>query len=132
MCALVGAQIGFIKAFTDQSEAVSRGFFKVEKIMKSLFVRKLMLWPRSLPLSLYRGVRAFVSDVWWVFMGVCVSEQVSCAGSREFGAQSTACHRNRSIAHALYSLTSSILLCSAAVFVLTFGVFGLAQHNQHK
>jgi DNA excision repair protein ERCC-4 len=39
-------QSGFVKAFTDQPELLSGEFGKVEKILKSLFLRKLFLWPR--------------------------------------------------------------------------------------
>eukprot|EP00035_Acanthoeca_spectabilis_P009230 m.164481 g.164481 ORF g.164481 m.164481 type:complete len:903 (-) comp14657_c0_seq4:1398-4106(-) len=37
---------GFIKAFSDNPEALSRGFNGVEKTLKSLWMRKLYLWPR--------------------------------------------------------------------------------------
>ncbi|XP_072337890.1 DNA repair endonuclease XPF [Scyliorhinus torazame] len=37
---------GFIKAFTDNAVAFSLGFCRVERVMRSLFVRKLYLWPR--------------------------------------------------------------------------------------
>ncbi|KAJ7377217.1 DNA repair endonuclease XPF [Desmophyllum pertusum] len=37
---------GFIKAFSDNPQAFTNGFFQVEKVMKNLFVRKLYLWPR--------------------------------------------------------------------------------------
>ncbi|XP_005095873.1 DNA repair endonuclease XPF [Aplysia californica] len=37
---------GFIKAFTDNAEAFTRGFCQVERMMKNLFVKKLFLWPR--------------------------------------------------------------------------------------
>jgi len=39
-------QTGFVKAFSDNSVAFTSGFCQVERIMKSLFVRKLYLWPR--------------------------------------------------------------------------------------
>ena len=39
-------QTGFVKAFSDQPELLSGEFGKVEKILKSLFLRKLFLWPR--------------------------------------------------------------------------------------
>jgi len=39
-------QTGFVKAFSDNAIAFTSGFCKVERIMKSLFVRKLYLWPR--------------------------------------------------------------------------------------
>jgi hypothetical protein len=37
---------GFIKAFSDNPEALSHGFNGVERVMKALWVRKLYLWPR--------------------------------------------------------------------------------------
>ncbi|GAB1300013.1 DNA repair endonuclease XPF [Apodemus speciosus] len=37
---------GFIKAFTDNAVAFDTGFCHVERVMRSLFVRKLYLWPR--------------------------------------------------------------------------------------
>lgn len=37
---------GFIRAFSDRPQAMSSGFNKTERIMKSLFVRRLYLWPR--------------------------------------------------------------------------------------
>ncbi|XP_059178554.1 DNA repair endonuclease XPF-like isoform X2 [Physella acuta] len=37
---------GFIKAFTDNPESFTSGFCHVERIMKTLFVKKLFLWPR--------------------------------------------------------------------------------------
>ncbi|KAH9489915.1 DNA repair endonuclease XPF [Bulinus truncatus] len=37
---------GFIKAFTDNPEAYTRGFCHVERMMKNLHVKKLFLWPR--------------------------------------------------------------------------------------
>jgi len=39
-------QTGFVKAFSDNSIAFTSGFCRVERIMKSLFVRKLYMWPR--------------------------------------------------------------------------------------
>ena len=39
-------QTGFIKAFSDNPQCFSSGFCQVERVMKSLFVRKLFLWPR--------------------------------------------------------------------------------------
>lgn len=39
-------KVGFIKGVSDSPESFSGGFFKVEKVMKSLFVKKLYLWPR--------------------------------------------------------------------------------------
>jgi len=35
-----------VKAFSDNSLAFTSGFCQVERVMKSLFVRKLYLWPR--------------------------------------------------------------------------------------
>lgn len=37
---------GFVRAFSDRPQAMVSGFSKTERIMKSLFVRKLHLWPR--------------------------------------------------------------------------------------
>jgi DNA excision repair protein ERCC-4 len=37
---------GFIKAFTDEPSSLLSGFHKVEKVLASLHVRKLYLWPR--------------------------------------------------------------------------------------
>ncbi|XP_039630424.1 DNA repair endonuclease XPF [Polypterus senegalus] len=37
---------GFIKAFTDKAVAFSSGFCQVERVMRNLFVKKLLLWPR--------------------------------------------------------------------------------------
>ncbi|KAL3684114.1 hypothetical protein R1sor_002136 [Riccia sorocarpa] len=37
---------GFIKGFTDKPQQMVAGFGKTERVMKSLFVRKLSLWPR--------------------------------------------------------------------------------------
>ncbi|CAM6083895.1 unnamed protein product [Calypogeia fissa] len=37
---------GFVRAFTDRPQAMASGFSKTERIMKSLFVRRLYLWPR--------------------------------------------------------------------------------------
>jgi DNA excision repair protein ERCC-4 len=39
-------QNGFIKAFSDNPIAFTTGFHKVEKVMKSLYLTKLFLWPR--------------------------------------------------------------------------------------
>ena len=39
-------QTGFVKAFSDNPVAFTSGFCRVERVMKSLFVRKLYLWPR--------------------------------------------------------------------------------------
>uniref|UniRef100_A0A7S3A8B9 DNA repair endonuclease XPF n=1 Tax=Rhodosorus marinus TaxID=101924 RepID=A0A7S3A8B9_9RHOD len=37
---------GFIKAFTEEPEALRKGFHNCEKIMRSLYVKRLFLWPR--------------------------------------------------------------------------------------
>lgn len=37
---------GFIRAFSDRPQAMRSGFNKTERIMKTLFVRRLYLWPR--------------------------------------------------------------------------------------
>ena len=37
---------GFVRAFSDRPQAMSSGFAKTERIMKSLFVRRLYIWPR--------------------------------------------------------------------------------------
>lgn len=37
---------GFIKAFSSSAESFTRGFARVERVMKTLFVRNLYLWPR--------------------------------------------------------------------------------------
>ncbi|KAJ8908048.1 hypothetical protein NDN08_008145 [Rhodosorus marinus] len=37
---------GFIKAFTEEPEVLRKGFHNCEKIMRSLYVRRLFLWPR--------------------------------------------------------------------------------------
>lgn len=39
-------QTGFIKAFSSSSQSFTYGFTKIERIMKTLFVSKLYLWPR--------------------------------------------------------------------------------------
>lgn len=39
-------QTGFIKAFTNSSLAFTVGYSQVERVMKSLFVKQLYLWPR--------------------------------------------------------------------------------------
>jgi len=39
-------QTGFIKAFSASSQTFTYGFTKIERIMKTLFVPKLYLWPR--------------------------------------------------------------------------------------
>lgn len=42
---------GFIKAFTDKATALSSGFCQVERVMRNLFVKKLLLWPRYCGIS---------------------------------------------------------------------------------
>ncbi|KAJ7544180.1 hypothetical protein O6H91_09G067800 [Diphasiastrum complanatum] len=37
---------GFIRAFSDRAQGMRLGFLRTERIMKSLFVKKLLLWPR--------------------------------------------------------------------------------------
>lgn len=37
---------GFIKAVTSNPDAFTRGFCRVERVMRNLFVKKLYLWPR--------------------------------------------------------------------------------------
>ena len=37
---------GFVKALTEDAPAVTKGFAKVEQLMRSLYVRRLLLWPR--------------------------------------------------------------------------------------
>ncbi|CAN0347556.1 unnamed protein product, partial [Scytosiphon promiscuus] len=37
---------GFVKAFTDEPEALLAGFGKLEKILRNLGVAKVFLWPR--------------------------------------------------------------------------------------
>ncbi|KAI9351789.1 hypothetical protein DFJ73DRAFT_830901 [Zopfochytrium polystomum] len=39
-------KVAFIKAFTDAPEALTRGVWKLEKVMKLLFLRKVSFWPR--------------------------------------------------------------------------------------
>lgn len=48
---------GFIKAFSDNPEALSRGFNGVEKTLKSLWMRKLYLWPRFQQSGAQEGAR---------------------------------------------------------------------------
>ena len=43
---LQSLQNGFVKAFSDAPDQLMSGFAKVDKILKSLFVRKLYLYPR--------------------------------------------------------------------------------------
>lgn len=37
---------GFIRALSDDAPAFTNGFSKIEKVMRALFVRRLLLWPR--------------------------------------------------------------------------------------
>lgn len=37
---------GFVRALSDEPGAIVRGFSRAERLMASLFVRKLLLWPR--------------------------------------------------------------------------------------
>ena len=37
---------GFVKAFSSSAESFTRGFARVERVMKTLFVKNLYLWPR--------------------------------------------------------------------------------------
>lgn len=37
---------GFVRALSDEPAALLRGFSRVERVMATLFVRKLLLWPR--------------------------------------------------------------------------------------
>ncbi|KAJ1391525.1 hypothetical protein B484DRAFT_408714, partial [Ochromonadaceae sp. CCMP2298] len=39
-------RLGFVKAFSEDPEALQHGFGKVERLMRTLFVRRLYLWPR--------------------------------------------------------------------------------------
>lgn len=39
-------QNGFVKAFSESPQSFTAGFCQVERIMKSLFVKQLFLWPR--------------------------------------------------------------------------------------
>lgn len=39
-------RIGFVKAFSDEPMDFQKGFGKLEKIMKLLFVEKVFLYPR--------------------------------------------------------------------------------------
>ncbi len=39
-------QTGFVKAFSESPLSFTAGFCRVERVMKSLFVKKLFLWPR--------------------------------------------------------------------------------------
>lgn len=41
-----GNRNGFIKAFSDDAENLTRGFNKVENILKRLYIKKIYLWPR--------------------------------------------------------------------------------------
>jgi DNA excision repair protein ERCC-4 len=46
ICACIGIGSGFVKAFTDDPMSLALGFGKTEKILRSLYLRKLFLWPR--------------------------------------------------------------------------------------
>lgn len=46
MCTNALSKQGFIKAFSDQSESFVTGFAPLQNTMKSLFLRKVHLWPR--------------------------------------------------------------------------------------
>jgi DNA excision repair protein ERCC-4 len=37
---------GFIKAFSEEPEALTNGYMKVERLLRSLYLQKLYLWPR--------------------------------------------------------------------------------------
>jgi DNA excision repair protein ERCC-4 len=39
-------RIGFIKGLSDNAEQLTAGFFKIEKVMKCLYVKTLWLYPR--------------------------------------------------------------------------------------
>ncbi len=39
-------KLGFVRGFSDKPQAMVSGFSKTERIMKSLFVKRLYLWPR--------------------------------------------------------------------------------------
>ena len=39
-------QTGFIKAFSDSAQSFTAGFCQVERVMKSLFIPRLFIWPR--------------------------------------------------------------------------------------
>ncbi|CAM6006792.1 unnamed protein product [Sphagnum balticum] len=39
-------KVGFVRAFSDKPQAMVSGFSKTERVMKSLFVKRLYLWPR--------------------------------------------------------------------------------------
>eukprot|EP00250_Pteridium_aquilinum_P006518 c16417_g1_i2 orf=74-1330(+) len=41
-----GNRKGFVRAFSDKPQAMISGFAKTERIMRSLYVRRLHLWPR--------------------------------------------------------------------------------------
>ena len=43
---LTFAQTGFIKAFSDNAQSFTAGFAQIERVMKTLFVRRLFIWPR--------------------------------------------------------------------------------------
>lgn len=53
---------GFIKAFTDDAEALANGFAKVDRLMKSLYVQKLYLYPRF-HLAVLNSLGKYVADI---------------------------------------------------------------------
>lgn len=61
---------GFVKAFSSNPEAFSRGFRKIEKVMKYLYVKKLYLWPRFVCQRLFN----FVRNIW--FSDICETANV--------------------------------------------------------
>lgn len=92
---------GFVRGLSDRPQSLSSGFNRVERILKTLFVRRLYLWPRFqvclLPLSLIsppmspliiintklRGLYQFLSDsIWFLGMHGIVSDIASyCTGT---------------------------------------------------
>jgi hypothetical protein len=40
-------QTGFIKAFSEEADAFSKGFSKLTKVLKNLCLKNVYLWPRS-------------------------------------------------------------------------------------
>lgn len=55
-------KVGFIRGFSDRPQAMISGFSKTERIMKSLFVKRLYLWPRF-HLSVSQAVEDSPPDV---------------------------------------------------------------------
>lgn len=39
-------RVGFVKAFSEEPEALQGGFGKTERLLRTLYVKKLFLWPR--------------------------------------------------------------------------------------